>query len=371
MTKTATGLSRRAALILPLAAALPHRARAAMPDFVDAAGRTLRLKAPAERIVLGFNFEEFTAVAGGAAWNRVVGFTRRQWAVNRQATWRRYIAAMPEIEHVADIGAAEDQSFSAERVLALRPDLVVIHAWGYANLPAQMKQIEQAGIPVLVVDYNAQNPDLHVAGTLALGHATGSLARAQALADGYRARIAEIRARLAGVAARPRAYVELGQGGPGAIGNSYSKAMWGGMLDIAGGANIADGHIAPGWKPLAPELVLAATPAFVFMIGSIWASQPDSVRLGYGVDVDTARASLAAYARRSGWDSLPAIRDGQLHGIEATLSRSLLDWVAIQYMAKQMFPDRFGDLDPVAALRRYHATYLPIAFDGTWMIRAG
>lgn len=363
-------LSRRSALLLPLAAALPHRARAAGLEFTDAAGRVVRMPGPAQRIVLGFNFEEFTAVAGGAAWNRVVGFTRRQWAVNRQATWKRYTAAIPAIERIADVGAAEDQSFSAERVLALRPDLVVIHAWGYANLPGQMKQIEQAEIPVLVVDYNAQNPDLHAAGTLALGHATGSLARARELADGYCARIAEIRARLAGVTARPRVYVELGQAGPGAIGNSYSKAMWGGMVDIAGGANIADGHIAPGWKPLSPELVLAAAPEVVFLIGSIWASQPDSVRLGYGIDAQAARASLAAYGRRPGWETLPAIRGGQLHGIEATLSRSLLDWVAIQYMAQQILPERFADLDPIAALRRYHETYLPIAFDGTWMVKA-
>jgi len=45
-----------------------------------------------------------------------------------------------------------------------------------------MAQIEAAGIPVLVVDYNAQNVEKHVAGTLALGQATGKAARAEELA---------------------------------------------------------------------------------------------------------------------------------------------------------------------------------------------
>ena len=57
-------LSRRSALLLPLATALPGRARAALAPFSDALGRTVALAARPERIVISFNFEEFTAVAG-------------------------------------------------------------------------------------------------------------------------------------------------------------------------------------------------------------------------------------------------------------------------------------------------------------------
>lgn len=78
-------MPRRAFLILPIAAALPGRARAAALSITDALGRTIALKAPAERIVVGFNFEEFTAVSGPAGWDRVVGFDRHQWENNRRA----------------------------------------------------------------------------------------------------------------------------------------------------------------------------------------------------------------------------------------------------------------------------------------------
>ena len=40
-----------------------QRARAAMPPITEALGRWVTLKAPAERIVVGFNFEEFKAVS--------------------------------------------------------------------------------------------------------------------------------------------------------------------------------------------------------------------------------------------------------------------------------------------------------------------
>lgn len=67
------------ALAAALAApALPARAQVVLRD---AAGQEVRLHRPAERIVLGFNFEEYLAVAGPGGWDRVVGFNRRQWSV--------------------------------------------------------------------------------------------------------------------------------------------------------------------------------------------------------------------------------------------------------------------------------------------------
>jgi hypothetical protein len=34
-----------------------------------------------------------------------------------------------------------------------------------------------------------------------------------------------------------------------------------------------------------------------------------------------------------------------------------------------MHPGAFADIDPVAELRDFHARYLPIAFEGEWMVR--
>ena len=361
-------ISRRALTILPLAAALPGRARAAMPPFTDALGRTVQLPAPAERIVLGFNFEEFTAIAGPAGWDRVVGLNRRQWAVNRTANWTRYQAVIPRLSGLADVGAGENNSFSVERVLGLRPDLLVVLALDYNGLGPAMAQIEAAGVPVLCVDYNAQTPEKHVAGTLALGHATGNLPRAQALADLYRNRVADITRRVGGLP-RPRAYVELGQGGAGVVGNTYSNAMWGRMLELAGGANIAAGRIPTGFAPMSPEYVLAAAPEHVFITASSWAGSPNAVRAGYDVDVGTTRRTLAPYAARPGWSTLPAIRTGELHAVETGLARSLWDWAATQYIAKQLHPEAFRDIDPLDSLRRYHEAFLPVTFEGTWMAR--
>lgn len=361
-------LSRRSAMLLPLAAALPGRARAAMAPIIDAAGRTLQLKAPAERIVLGFNFEEFTAIAGPEGWSRVVGINKRQWESNRVALWKRYTGVIPNLAAMPDIGEIEDGVFSVEKVLSLRPDLLVMLAIDYAAYGPIMAQIEQAGIPILLLDFQAQVPEKHIAGTLALGAAIGRMDRAQALADLYRDRIADIARRIPAGAA-PKLYVELGAGGADVVGNTYNNAMWGRMVDVAGATNIAKGRIPGGWGVMSPEFVLAAAPDFIFVTGSSWSNSPNAVRTGFDADLETTRRSLLPYTRRPGWAGLPAIQRGELHAIDAGLARALCDWTAMQYIAKQLHPAEFADVDPVAGLRAYYQTFLPVAFEGTWMAR--
>ncbi len=360
-------LSRRSAVLGAIAAVGTHRALAA-DGIVDVLGRQVGLKVPARRILLGFNFEEFTAIAGAAGWDRVVGLDRYQWAVNRSASWGRYAAAIPRLAELADIGSTETGTFSVEAVLAQRPDLLVMHAIGYEGRLPQMQQVEQAGVPILVIDYNSQVLEKHVASTLAIGAATGNEDRAKTLADLYVAQTADIRRRVAG-RPEPKAYVELGFGGPSAIGNTYSNSMWGRMLEVAGAQNIATGHIPSGYAPLSAEYVLTAAPSHIFIAGSSWTNAPNAVRTGYDVDIATTRRTLAPYASRPGWPTLPAVRDGELHAVEHGLSRSLWDWVGTQYLAKQLYPDAFTDVDPVESLQRYHERFLPVRFEGCWMAR--
>jgi ABC-type Fe3+-hydroxamate transport system substrate-binding protein len=353
-----------------LAAPLIARpASAAVPPFNDAIGRTITLKAPAERIVLGFNYEEFTAIAGPAGWDRVVGFGRTLWTEWRPSIFKRYLVPIPRLAGLPDVGNTDDNSFSLEKVLSLRPDLVVMAEWSFASLGPQVAQLEALGIPVMVIDYNAEIPERHVASTLALGSATGNEERARTLAHLYADKLGDIRRRAVAGAAKPKVYVELGQGGAGTVGNTYWKGMWGRLIDFAGAENIAAGRIPGAWGPLNPEYVLAANPEAIFIAGSSWANKPSAVVTGYDADVAATRASLAPYAKRQGWAELTAIRNGQLFAVEHGLCRALYDYTATYFIAKQVFPDKFADIDPVAELRRYHEQFLPVRFEGTWMTR--
>lgn len=369
-------LSRRRALALPLLAAFPRAAAAAPLTVTDALGRTVTLRAPPERIALNFNFEEFTAAGGVEAWSKVVGFSRDLWAGWRAGSFKRYLPAIPRLATLPDFGHTDGGDFSAEKVIALRPDLLLVADWTYQPMKEQMAQFEALGIPVVVIDYNAQDPARHLASTRALGLVTGQAARGEALATLYATKLADIQARAArGIAAdggrKPKVYVELGQGGADVVGNTYWRGMWGRMIDLIGAENIAANRLAGAgnWGPLNPEYVIAANPDAIFIAGSSWANRPNAVLTGFDADLALTRARLAPYARRQGWADLSAIRSGQLFAIEHGLSRSLWDYTGMQFIAKALWPAQFADIDPVAELRDYHAKYLPVAFDGTWMAR--
>jgi ABC-type Fe3+-hydroxamate transport system substrate-binding protein len=358
--------------ILAAALATPfigHRAFAALPPITDAIGRTITLKAPAERIVLGFNYEEYTAVAGPEGWDQVVGFGKTLWSDWRPSVFKRYLVPIPRLADLPDVGNTDDNSFSLEKVLSLRPDLVIMAAWSFSSLTQQVQQLEALGIPVMVIDYNAEIPERHIASTIAMGIATGNEDRARTLAALYGDKLADISQRVAGASTKPKVYLELGQGGAGVVGNTYWKGMWGRLFDMAGADNIAAGKIPGAWGPLNPEYVLAADPDAIFIAGSSWANHPAAVVTGFDAGIAATRASLAPYAKRQGWPELKAIRAGQLFAIEHGLSRALFDYTATYYIAKQVFPDRFTDIDPVDELRRYHERFLPVKFEGTWMAR--
>ncbi|MBR0648569.1 ABC transporter substrate-binding protein [Roseomonas terrae] len=370
MERRVPSSTRRSALCSALAV-LPLPALAQAPRIIDAVGREVPLAAVARRAIMAFNYEEFTAIAGVEGWQRLVGMNRVVWEGWRPAIFSKYLPLIPNLATLPDIGNTDEGTFSAEKVISLRPDLLMVPAWLWRAARTAHDQIAAAGIPVLVFDYNAQTLDAHMASTRAIGLAMGTVPRTDALIDRYRRNVESIRDRAARAAgpSRPRAYVELGQGGAEVIGNSYPpNNMWGRFFELLGAQNAAAGRIQGGYGPIAAEAVLGFDPQFIFIGASSWVNRPKAVRTGYDVAPESTRANLAPYAQRPGWPGLSAIRAGELHALEHGLARTLFDDTALLYMAKRFYPGAFEADDPVASLADYHARFLPVSFSGTWML---
>lgn len=346
-------------------------ARAEPVRVVDALGRTVTINAPVQRVIVNFNFEEFTAVAGKEGWSRVVGMSRSLWEGWRPAIWKRYTEVIPNLAQQPEIGNTEDGNFSAEKIIGLRPDVMLMANWTWSSLTTAREQIEKAGIPIVVIDYNAQTLERHLASTRAIGAVMGTSARAEELAQLYERETSDTMRRIAMAQAggrKPKVLVELARDGAETIGNSYAGTMWGKILDTIGADNIANGRLQGPWGPLNAEYVIATNPDFVFLAGSSWINRPKAVRLGYDMDEATTRRSLDAYAQRPGWTGMNAVRNGEVHAIEHGLGRSLMDFAATQYIAKRLYPEAFKDVDPIAKLRTYHERYLPVSFAGVWLL---
>lgn len=355
-------------------AAAAFAASFAMPAWAenitltDTMGRSVEVPEDPQRILLGFYFEDFMAVAGPEAYDRVVAISKDTWAGWRNLQWKTYAAVIPRLEELADVGEIDSGTFSLEAAIASKPDVAVLAAWQYKALGEVADRMEAAGIPIVVLDYNAQTVEMHVKSTALLGELMGAEERAKTLSDEYAAAVADVEVRLAQVSegAAPKVYVELARKGKDTVDNSYSGTQWGSVIDQLGAANIANGQIS-NWGKLSPEYVLAQNPQVIMLAGSGWAGRDQAVIMGPGVDNALTHDRMQAYLGRPGWDGLDAVKNNKIIGVYHGGNRTLYDYAFLQFLAKAMYPEQFADVDPQAALDRFFATYMPVEFKGTYM----
>ncbi|MES2298881.1 MAG: cobalamin-binding protein [Pseudomonadota bacterium] len=141
----------------------------------DDAGAVVTLAQPARRIVsMSPHVTELLFAAGGG--ERIVG------AMN----FSDYPAAAAKIPLIGD-----NSQIDIERVLALKPDLLVV--WQSGNTARQLEQLARLGIPIF---YSEPKTLDEVATSLTrLGRLLGTGAVAEGAAAAYRARIAALGAR--------------------------------------------------------------------------------------------------------------------------------------------------------------------------------
>ncbi|WP_341486003.1 ABC transporter substrate-binding protein [Thioclava sp. GXIMD4215] len=336
----------------------------------DLDGREIHLEHVPERVALGFYYEDYLAVAGAGAADKIVALSRAPWADWRPNQWAAYTARFPALEQVPDFGNADDNTLSAEALIATRPDVAILSSWQTAALgQAGVAQIEAAGIPVVALDYNAQTLERHVLSTRVLGAVMGQPERAERLVHLYETKTRDTLARIATAGpSHKKIYVELAQKGPETIGNSYGSGMWAGVIDLVGGQNIAKGQIE-NWGPLSPEYVLAQQPDVILLAGSEWRNAPQAVSLGFGAQEALAQTRLAAYLTRPGWSDLPAVRQHEVYSIYHGGNRTLSDFVYARAIAKALYPKLFADIDPAEELRAYYHDWMPIEAQGTFITK--
>jgi iron complex transport system substrate-binding protein len=165
-----------AALLATVCAVLS--ARAAAIEAIDGTGNTVRLAAPARRIVsLAPNVTEMLFAAG--AGDSIVGAVE----------YSDYPEAAKSVPRVGG-----HSGYDIERILALKPDLVV--AWVGGNPSAQLEKLKALGLVVYVSNPRGLED---IANEIErLGELSGKQDPARRAAVMFRARLAQLRVRHAG-----------------------------------------------------------------------------------------------------------------------------------------------------------------------------
>ncbi len=334
----------------------------------DMKGRTVTLPADVQRVVVTFNMEEYFAVAGDEGIDKLAGWSHKYWEGRRQDAYDAFTAVYPQLADIPDVGYNGD--ISIEAIISLQPDVVLSSSTGanYNALEPAFDNLRAAGIECVFFDFHAQTVEKHCESVKLLGTILGQEERAQEIADFYARQMAVVTDRLAGLPdeARPRVYMEFSMG-PGQYGGTWSEQMWGALIRTCGGTNIAAGMEGASVE-IAPEQVISSNPEVILFTCSPRSDVSDNIVLGYGADEALAREHLAAYESREGWDGLDAVKNGRLGALYHDLSRHIFDFAGAQFLARQIQPEIFADIDPEANLKEFFERFMPVELDGVWTL---
>ena len=348
-------------------AAPTEEAKPTFMEVTDLKDRTVTVPTNVERVVVTFNMEEYLAVAGEDGVKKLVGWSHKYWQGRRDDAFTAYTTALPELLNIPDVGYNGD--ISVEAIISLQPDVVLASATGanYNALEPAFELLHEAGIEVVFFNFHAQTIEKHQQSVELIGKIMGQEERAKELGQFYADQMNVVYSRLEGLADedRPSVYMEFSRG-PSIVGNSWSEQMWGALIRECGGVNIAAGMEGAS-VDIPAEQVLAANPDFIILACSPQTDVSDNVVLGYGTDEALAREHLEAYKARDGWADLNAVKNNNMGGIYHDLSRHIFDFAGAQFLAKQLHPELFEDIDPEANLAEFFTKYMPVTLDGVWI----
>ncbi len=373
-----------AAATVPLAAAPAFAAQTKAQNetsgqfpitFTDLAGRKVTIQKRPERFIVANYILNFLMVSGASGTSKVVGLTQDGWIDMRRGEYTLMKAAFPELIAKPSIGGYHDDILNSEKILALRPDVILINRTQYESNTHRVEVFEAAGIRVVVLDYHAMKPANHIQSTTILGLLLGREDVARAQCERYRTVLDTIASRIEKLpesALHTRVYVESGSRGVHEYGNSYNRSvLWGAILENLKADNLARDMKQP-YAALDREFVIGRNPQVIVICGSIWENSDtsDAMRMGLTVPEETAQKRLSGFARREMWQNLDAVKNGRIYGIDHGSLRCIMDYAFSMYLAKVLYPDAFNDFDPDREIADFYATYLPeLKAQGTFFIK--
>ena len=286
-----------------------------------------------------------------------------------------FLEKMPELKELPAIDGT-----SATPIIASKAE-VFIHAWeSHDSISTMVGQLETAGIPTFYLDFQSEDPEKIYTSIMVIGYIYGVSEKAKEIAELYKSKTSTIYSKAESLIAanggvRPIIYGENGGFKFDQMMNSYGNTVqWGGIVYNIGGQALPDqdGN-DPGKYPTYTQTHILANKDKI--VGMIAACNGASARIPTGDGVTKAE-TLAALEKtftqtsgiRAGYDEIKAYKDGNVIAVCHSLARNLCDFASVEAIAKIVWPDEYGDLDPEKDLKDFWNKYMPskLKLEGSW-----
>lgn len=250
--------------------------------ITDATGKKVTLKKKPKRIVslIPSNTEITFALGAG---NRVVGDSK----------FDDYPKAATKVTKVGG------ENFNVEKIISLKPNLVLAYGTQMKNKSAGLNQLRQAGIKVVVVNQSSSFNDVYKSINL-IAKATGTTGKAHKIIGHMKSKIAAIKKKAAAIPKKNRVKVWVEISGPPNLYTAGSGTFMGQMLKIINAKNIAGSQ--KGWPKYSAEKVVK--------------QNPDAIVLTYGLYTKNAVNKVLT---RNGWQNVAAVKNKRVYSINSDL----------------------------------------------------
>lgn len=272
----------------------------------DSAGNKVELEEDPSRIVtlIPSNTEIVFALGAG---EQVVGVSKHD----------NYPKQVKKIDKIGGM------QINTEKVLSLKPDLVLAHGSNAHNLQAAIDQIKQAGIPVYIVKDATKFKDVYQT-IQSIGKLVNEQKKADSIVTGMKEKLNKIKKKASGITDPKRVFVEVSPAPE--IYTTGTGTFMNQMLEAINAKNAAAD--LEGWVKMNEEAVISL--------------KPDVIVTTYGYYTKNATSKIL---KREGWEQVPAVKNKQVFDINSDLvSRPGPRLIkGVERLAETIYPETFGD----------------------------
>lgn len=341
--------------------------------ITDVAGRTVEFKESPERIALGESRQAFALM-----------FLNPEHPVDKVVAWgsdlqrnspdiyTRLLDVAPEAADIPELGNMKKGDLNAETLLAHHPDVFVMDTNQYqsAQDAGMVADLEKSDIPFVVIDYRVNPSENTPKSVEIMGQLFGYTENADRFVKEYHSLVDPVLKAGQEVTDRKNTFYWRSPG-VSEPGRTYGNVNFGLQIQEAGGKNLGTGLIPGDEGTVATEELIKVQPDAVIASGGQWAeldlnkdSHSSFLNLGYDVDEETARASLAALQKEKGYDELDAFHDGHVYGIYHQFYDSPFNFIAYQAFAHWLGTPGFEDVDVRTLWADFHDEFMPWPAEG-------
>ncbi|MFT4915248.1 MAG: iron complex transport system substrate-binding protein [Yoonia sp.] len=360
-----------------LFASAPH-AFAQSLTITDIASREVTLPEQPSRIILGEGrmMYAIAPLTTDDPFEKIVGWKDDLILYDPDA-FRRFEAVFPEdTARMVNFGSPYAGDFSIEAVLENDADLLILDLGNLfkAEETGLIEKLDDAGVPVVFVDFRQDPTANTVPSVLMLGRIFGEQDRAAEFIDFYVAEMRKVTNVVQSMAAdeKPLVFMENAASySAGSCCTTYGSFNYGRFIELAGGQNYGSALFSSFKSEVSLEALITADPDILLGTGANWAeARPETMAILLGYDADPAvnAQRLQTLADRDGFKDLMAVKNGQMHSIYHQFYNSPYHFIAIQQLAKWIHPEEFADLNPDATFAALHDRFMPFEAAGQFWV---